>query len=73
MKSLKASKISAIILCILFVSCSGKDNLNTTVTDNNSELSIKVDAHKNWKAIHYHQSFVHHVFDSLNIGVNESK
>ena len=75
-----------LILCLLFGSCREKDNLSTTVTDNNSELIIKVDAHKNWKAIHYNQTFdirrlskiqrdsiVHHVFDSLNIGVNESK
>lgn len=80
------STLSVFIFSTFFFACSGKDNLSMTVNEDNGELRIKVDADKNWKKIHYDTSFdirglskvqrdsiVHHVFDSLHLGVNETK
>ena len=81
-----AFKISQLILFTMFISCRGRNNIKTTVTENNGELTIQVDANKNWKDIHYDKTFdirgmtksqrdsiVHHVFDSLHLGINEFK
>jgi len=86
MKREITSTMSVFIFLSLFFSCRGKDNLSMTVNDDNGKLRIKVDADKNWKKIHYDTSFdirglskvqrdsiVHHVFDSLHLGVNETK
>ena len=81
-----AVTISKIILFAILFSCNAKNNIQTTIDEKNNELSIRVDAHKSGKVIHYNKSFdtqamtkpqrdsiVHHVFDSLHIGINESK
>jgi hypothetical protein len=81
-----AIKISGIIFFTALLSCQGRKNINTTINEKNNELSIRVDANKNGETIHYNKSFdtkgmtkpqrdsiVHHVFDSLHIGINESK
>ncbi len=81
-----AVTISKIILFAMLFSCEARNNIKTTIDEKNNKLSIRVDAHKNGHVIHYNKSFdtkgmtkpqrdsiVHHVFDSLNIGINESK
>lgn len=86
MKRAITTIISVFIFLSLFFTCRGKDNLSMTVNDDNGKLRIKVDADKNWKKIRYDTSFnirglskvqrdsiVHHVFDSLHLGVNETK
>lgn len=81
-----AITISEIILLTMLFSCQGRNNIKTTITEKNNELIIHVDADKNGKEIHYNKTFdtkgmtkpqrdsiVHHVFDSLHLGINESK
>ena len=78
--------VSYIVMLATLCSCGGKDHLSTTVNDNNGKLTIKVDADKKWEPVHYNKTFdirgmtksqrdsiVHHVFDSLQLGINESK